>query len=105
MCTGYGVRGVVNFGEDKAIFNTRRSEMDIVREILTLAQTATRKTHILYQVNLSYTQLKNYMQFLVANAFIQEVIMNDDHSPYVTYQDTDKGLLFMKDIDKVLSHF
>ncbi len=98
-----GAYGLFIAGE-KNIFNNRRSEIDIMQEILTLTQNSARKTQILYQVNLSYTLLKNYLMFLISNDFIREVTVDNDHNPYSAYQLTEKGHLFMKDIKKVQSH-
>ena len=84
------------------IFNNRRSEIDIMNEILSLTKDGARKTQILYKVNLSYTQLKSYLLFLITNDFIQ-VVTVDDVNPYVTYKVTDKGLVLMEDINKVMS--
>jgi len=89
---------------ERNILNHRRSDIDIVHDILTLTQDGVRKTKILYQVNLSYTQLKNYLLFLVSNNFIEEVVKDDNHGPHMTYQATEKGLCFMEDINKVMSH-
>jgi predicted transcriptional regulator len=89
---------------ERNILNNRRSEIDIMHEILTLTMQGARKTQILYQVNLSYTLLKNYLVFLVTNGFIEEVALVDTHGSYVTYRITDKGSGFMNDLTKVKAH-
>ncbi|HEC81433.1 MAG TPA: DUF4364 domain-containing protein, partial [Thermoplasmatales archaeon] len=39
------------------VVNTRRCEIEIIRDILSLATKGAKKTQILYKTNLSYTQL------------------------------------------------
>jgi len=45
--------------------NNRRSELDIISKILDLSKSGAKKTEILYQGNLSYTQLQSYLPFLL----------------------------------------
>jgi len=49
--------------------NNRRSEIDIIGEILNLSRDGAKKTEILYQGNLSYTQLQKYLPFLLKKIF------------------------------------
>lgn len=86
------------------MFNNRRSEIDIVGEILTLSSDGARKTEILYQGNLSYTQLQSYLPFLVGNNFLKEITVEDNGSSYKSYKVTEKGLNLLEDIRKVLSY-
>ena len=53
--------------------NNRRSEIQIIHKILTLSSGGARKTEILYQGNLSYTQLKSYLPFLLEKDILEEV--------------------------------
>ena len=50
---------------DTLMFNNRRSEIEIIKEIITLSQDGMRKTEILYQANLSFAQLKHYLKYLL----------------------------------------
>ena len=47
------------------MFNKRRSEIQIIGEILELSRYGAKKTEILYQSNMSFTQLQNYLSFLL----------------------------------------
>jgi predicted transcriptional regulator len=86
------------------MFNNRRSEIEIVSEILTLSRDGVKKTTILYQNNLSYTQLQNYLPMLLDRKFLEEVTVEDNGNSYKYYKTTDNGLKLLEDIQKVISH-
>ena len=89
------------------MFENRRSEIEIIGEILTLSRGGARKTEILYQGNLSYTQLQNYLSFLLEKDVLQTRTIpgkNGGNGTSRIYQTTDKGLAFLEDIDRVLAH-
>ena len=81
------------------MINSRRSEIEIVSEILTLAKNGTRKTRILYQTNLSYTQLQSYLSFLL-KANVLEI---ENLDAIKIYKTTPKGLEIMENITKVIA--
>jgi len=85
--------------------NTRRSEIDIIGEILNLSRDGAKKTEILYQGNLSYTQLQKYLPFLVEKDILEEnVVNNGNGSSCKLYEITEKGSSLLEDIRKVLAH-
>lgn len=81
------------------MINNRRSEIEIISEILSLAKDGTRKTRILYQTNLSYTQLQTYLSFLLEANILE---MKNSNS-VKTYKTTAKGLGIMENINKVIN--
>lgn len=48
-----------------------RGKLDIVREILSVVSAKVRKTKIMYQANLSFTQVENYLQRLLESGLIE----------------------------------
>ena len=80
------------------VINNRRSEIEIINEILNLAKDGTRKTRILYQTNLSYTQLQVYLSFLLKS----NILRMENNNSVKTYTTTEKGLAVMENINKVL---
>ena len=74
-------------GEEK-----RRGTLDIVAGILEEAITGTVKTRIMYRANLSYSQLKCYLDRLVT-AGLLDTEKNEKDS--VLYRTTDKGKMFL----------
>ena len=84
------------------MFNNRRSGIEIIGEILTLSCRGARRTEILYQGNLSYTQLQSYLPYLVEKDILQENTIRDNGYPYKLYRITDKGLVLLEDINRVM---
>ena len=88
------------------MFNSRRSEIEIIGEILKLSRKGARKTEILYQGNLSYTQLQNYLSFLVKKDILEEKVMrNNSGKSHGIYKTTNKGNDLLMYINKILSYF
>jgi len=87
------------------MFNNRRSEIEIVGEILKISLNGARKTEILYQGNLSYTQVQNYIPFLVEKNILEESLVKNNGNSYKLYKATNKGLILLEDINKILKHF
>ncbi len=67
--------------------NNRRSEMEIIANILDIARKGVNKTRILYNANLSYVQLKNYVGFMLDKGLMENVEGK--------YSTTNKGKLFL----------
>jgi predicted transcriptional regulator len=86
------------------MFNSRRSEIEIMGEILNLSIQGARKTEVLYQVNLSYKQLNDYLNFLLEKDFIFEKIVEDPKiNSYKLYETTSRGQEFLQNINRTLS--
>lgn len=85
--------------------NRRRSELDIINEILKLSRKGAKKTEILYQGNLSYSQLQNYLLFLLEKNILEEKIVKKDNGRSRIYKITKKGDDLLEDISKTLSYF
>ena len=84
--------------------NNRRSEFEIIYKILTLSCNNVKKTEILYQGNLSFTQLQSYLPFLLEKNMLEEDVVNNNGSSYKSYRTTEKGLNLLADIKRVLVH-
>jgi len=89
---------------NRHMVNVRRSEFEIIREILTLSRHGTKRTEILYQCNLSYTQLQKYLPFLIERDIMEEQHVKNNGNSTKIYKLTQKGNLFLEDIGKALSH-
>jgi len=78
----------------------KRSKLQIFMDILFLIQKESGKakpTRILYGANLSHSSLKEYLDNLLSNGFIQEVKENK-HSLYAL---TEKGYEFINESRKI----
>jgi len=73
--------------EPKVVRWMKRDRLKIIAEILQAAKNGAKKTHIMYQCNLSYHQTKKLLTFLLETGFIR--IGN-------SYDTTEKGLRFLQ---------
>lgn len=78
--------------------NRRRSNIDIIAEMLKVGENGAGKTRIMYGANLSYTQIQKYLGFLLGQGFIGKMEMGN---PSVTYQVTDSGLKLLESINSL----
>ena len=70
----------------------RRDKLVIIAEILDIAKHGCTKTHIMFQANLSFTQLNQYLSILTKIGLL-EITLLDEREIYKT---TAKGLDFME---------
>ena len=75
----------------------KRDRLEIIAQILHVAKNGAKKTHVMYQCNLSYNQTKNFINYLLETGLLR--IGNSYHT-------TDKGLRFLqtyKTLDRLLN--
>ena len=82
------------------MFKRRRSEIDIIKDILSLSEGGAKRTHIIYKCNMSFTQFKRYIEFLSNNNYI--IRQKTDGRKYHITKD---GEHFLKDINKITHRF
>ncbi|NWG10733.1 hypothetical protein HXY33_03140 [Candidatus Bathyarchaeota archaeon] len=70
----------------------RRDKLYIVAEILEIVKEGVLKTQIMYRANLSFTQLNEYLGFMIKNELIEKNLLNDKD----IYKATEKGLSFLQ---------
>jgi len=70
----------------------RRDKLYIIAEILEIAKEGTLKTQIMYRGNLSFTQLNDYLNFMLKINLIDKIVQNDKE----IYKATEKGLDFLQ---------
>lgn len=84
---------------------TVRGRMDIIADILNEAKHETKKTRIMYMCNLSFRQLRIYLDFLLKKNFIALITQPEDKNSRV-FKTTKKGLAFLeayKNLQAVIS--
>jgi predicted transcriptional regulator len=79
--------------------NRRRSNIEIIADMLRVGENGAGKTEIMYSANMSYTQIQKYLGFLLSHGFINKVKVGN---PVVTYQVTGKGGELLKNIDSIV---
>lgn len=72
-----------------------RGRLDIIADILQASVGGTRKTYFMYRCNLSFRQLKFYLEFLMRKGFICKDGGNGNNEATV-FEITDKGKLYLK---------
>jgi len=70
----------------------RRDKLYIVAEILEIAKEGTLKTQVMYRANLSFTQLNEYLNFMLKIELLEKTETNGRE----VYTATDKGLDFLQ---------
>ena len=73
--------------------NRRRSDIEIIADMLKVGENGAGKTEIMYSANMSYSQIQKYLGYLVANGYNDKMKMGN---PSVTYQITDSGLKLLQ---------
>jgi predicted transcriptional regulator len=79
--------------------NRRRSNIEIIADMLRVGENGAGKTEIMYSANMSYAQIQKYLGFLLSHGFINKVKVGN---PAVTYQVTDKGGELLRNIDGIV---
>jgi predicted transcriptional regulator len=83
----------------KAAVGRRRSNIEIIADMLRVGENGAGKTEIMYTANMSYSQIQKYLDYLVNQGFINKVNMDNT---MVAYQVTDSGLKLLKAIDTLM---
>jgi predicted transcriptional regulator len=79
--------------------NRRRSNIEIIADMLKVGENGAGKTRIMYNANLSYSQIQKYLGFLVSHGFIGKIEVGN---PSVTYKVTDSGLKLLNSINSII---
>lgn len=70
----------------------RRDKLFIIAEVLEIARDGTLKTQIMYRANLSFTQLNDYVNFMLKTSLLDKSLQNNKD----VYRSTDKGIAFLQ---------
>ncbi|UCC58686.1 MAG: hypothetical protein JSW14_01850 [Candidatus Bathyarchaeum sp.] len=75
----------------------RRDRLGIMAEIMELANGGRLKTQIMYGVNLSFSQLKEYLSFLTEMGFLRVRVENRKR----VYETTAKGIQYIESYNEM----
>jgi len=67
----------------------RRDKLYIIAVILEIAKEGTLKTQVMYQANLSFTQLNAYLEFMLRTSLLDKIPKNNKETYRVTAKGTD----------------
>ena len=82
-----------------SIYLRKRSDIDIIADILIEAKKDTLKTHIMYRCNLSHRQLNIYLKLLFKIGLLKSHSNEENNARY--YEITSKGLEFLMAYSKL----
>lgn len=71
----------------------RRSSIEIIADMLKVGESGAGKTRLMYNANLSYSQIQKYLGFLLSHGFINKIEVGN---PAATYQVTESGLKLLE---------
>ena len=97
-----GLKGEVVAGigkKQRSVTGQRRSNIEIIADMLRVGENGAGKTEIMYTANMSYSQIQKYLEYLVNQGFINKVNLDNT---MVAYQVTDSGLKLLKTIDMLM---
>ena len=81
------------------MINHRRSNVQIIANMLRVGENGAGKTEIMYSANMSYAQIQKYLAFMMSQDLINKVEVGN---PSIKYQVTDKGLKLLKSINDIM---
>jgi len=96
---GKQVPGTGNEAPFLGVVGRRRSNIEIIADMLRVGENGAGKTEIMYTANMSYSQIQRYLDYLVNHGFINKVKMDNT---VVAYQVTDSGLKLLRVIDTLM---
>ena len=100
MSIGLNGRQMVTEGTGQRVaVGRRRSNIEIIADMLRVGGGGAGKTEIMYSANMSYSQIQKYLDYLVSQGFINRVNMDNT---MVAYQVTESGLKLLKAIDTLM---
>ena len=99
MKIGLNNHQVLSSGQRVAVGN-RRSNIEIIADMLRVGENGAGKTEIMYSANMSYSQIQKYLDYLVNQGFIARVNMDNT---MIAYRVTDSGLKLLKAIDTLMA--
>ena len=79
----------------KSSSNSNRGRLDIIADILEASYCETRKTYLMYRCNMSFKQLKYYLDFLLRKELLHTLAEDVNSNPGL-FKITDKGKMFLK---------
>jgi predicted transcriptional regulator len=86
-------------GEKRRAMNRRRSNIEIIADMLRVGENGAGKTEIMYSANMSYAQIQKYLGFLLSHGFVNKVKLGN---PSVSYQVTEKGGELLRNIEGIV---
>ncbi|HEY97304.1 MAG TPA: hypothetical protein G4O16_03885 [Dehalococcoidia bacterium] len=88
-----------SYSGNRPAVSQRRSNIEIIADMLRIGENGAGKTEIMYSANMSYHQIQKYLEYLINQGFLRKVDMGNS---LVAFQVTDSGLKLLKAIDTLM---
>ncbi len=99
MNTGLSSQIVSSDAGQRLAVSRRRSNIEIIADMLRVGENGAGKTEIMYSANMSYSQIQKYLDYLVNQGFVNKVNMDNTMT---AYQVTKSGLNLLRAIDTLM---
>ena len=90
----------IHSSNQRIAVGNRRSNIEIIADMLRVGENGAGKTEIMYSANMSYSQIQKYLEYLVNQGFINKVNMDNT---MIAYQVTDTGMKLLRAIDTLMA--
>lgn len=91
-----GVGGVVFASVREKVCGMRhRNRLDIMADILKASLGGSRKTHVMYRCNLSFTQLEKYLGVMRSKGLLK-IVLEEGSQKLELFEPTEKGNSFLQ---------
>lgn len=80
----------------KPVSRSHRGRLDIIADILNTSLGGVKKTYLMYRCNLSFKQLKYYLDFMLRKGLLRFGAVRDDKTNLGLLEITDKGKEFLR---------
>ena len=84
---------------NRTAVSKRRSSIEIIADMLKIGENGAGKTKIMYNANMSFSQIQKYLRFLVGQGFIDKVEVENTG---ITYQMTESGSKLLDTINNLI---
>lgn len=99
MRTGLKADSILSGDTGRRAARRRRSNIEIIADMLRVGEGGAGKTEIMYAANMSYHQIQRYLDYLVSEGFITRLDMGGGTT---AYRVTATGLKLLKTIDSLM---
>ena len=82
------------------LFTNKRSEVEIIYDLLSSAQKDIKKTHLMYKANMAHAQFTKYLDALIEKGLLSEKVSNPEGKIYYI---TDEGKKLLEPLRIVLA--
>ena len=83
--------------------NKKRTRLEVIKDVLEVLQKfrQVKITHLIYKANLSSNSIKPYLEELLGNKLVEEIIVKEKKDEKKFFKLTPKGSEFLQEFNKI----